>query len=62
MSLELVKDQVTLTVTKEGAAVKHNSWKEGQTIKCSNALAEKFIKAGYCEPGGSAKATKKKDS
>ena len=36
-----------LIVTKKGAELKHNNWKEGQLIKCSTPLAEMFIKNGF---------------
>lgn len=62
MALESVKDKVTVTVTKEGAALKHNSWKEGDTIQCSKALAEKFTAAGFVTMGGAAKSSKKEKS
>lgn len=36
-----------LIVTKEGASLPQNTWKEGQEIKCSTPLAEMFIKNGF---------------
>lgn len=47
--MEKASDTVELVVTKEGAALKHNSWKEGEKIKVGKTLAQKFVKAGFCK-------------
>lgn len=36
-----------LIVTEKGSKLQTNTWKEGQEIKCSDSLAELFIKNGY---------------
>lgn len=36
-----------LIVTEKGAKLPTNTWKEGQEIKCSETLAELFLKNGY---------------
>jgi len=39
----------TVTVTKKGAELPTNKWKEGQKITCHPNLAQKFINSGFAE-------------